>query len=167
MLFKKELPWITKGKEVFGLHETKDNDKLKKWLKSDGKTLGDPKALPWCGDYVETCIVTTLPKETLPGPLGKNPYWAKNWLLLGQPVKPCYGAIAIFDRDGGGHVGFLVGEDATDWYVLGGNQSNSVSITRIAKNRLVGTRWPSTYKLETIALPKMSPKGIPKTTNEF
>jgi len=46
------------------------------------------------------------------------------------------GDILVFSRKGGGHVGFYVAEDATAYHVLGGNQSDSVSITRIAKSRL-------------------------------
>lgn len=167
MLFNKELPWITEAKTVFGLHEVRDKAALQKYLRSDGKTLGDPSALPWCGDFVETVIKKVLPKEPFPGALGENPYWARNWLLLGKEVAPCYGCVLVFGRDGGGHVGFAVGEDATDYYVLGGNQGNTVSITRIDKKRLLGARWPNTYTKGIKALPKLSAGSIPKTTNEF
>lgn len=164
---KKEIPWITEGKSVFGLHETQDNTKLKQWLRSDGKTLGDPKALPWCGDYCESAIKNSLPKEPFTGPMAKNPYWARNWLHFGNETKPVYGCVVVFSRGSGGHVGFAVGEDASDYYVLGGNQSNSVNISRISKSRLLGARWPLTYSNPMIELPKMSPNNIPKTTNEF
>jgi len=43
-----------------------------------------------------------------------------------------------------GHVGFYAGEDERAYHVLGGNQSDSVSITRIPKDRLLEARWPST-----------------------
>jgi hypothetical protein len=46
------------------------------------------------------------------------------------------GDILTFKRNGGGHVGIYVGEDAAYYHVLGGNQNNSVSVSRIAKNRL-------------------------------
>jgi cell wall-associated NlpC family hydrolase len=46
------------------------------------------------------------------------------------------GDILTFKRNGGGHVGIYAGEDATHYHVLGGNQNNSVSVTRIAKSRL-------------------------------
>ena len=48
----------------------------------------------------------------------------------------------VFERDGGGHVGFYVGEDGTHYHVLGGNQDDAVSIAKIAKSRLVASRWP-------------------------
>lgn len=169
MLFgnSKELPWIEEGKRVFGLHETRDNATLRQWLRSDGKTLGDPNALPWCGDYVETAIKKSLPNETFAGNLAKNPYWARNWLEFGVATAPVYGAVVIFERGSGGHVGFLVGEDATDYYVLGGNQSNTVNVSRISKTRCLGTRWPKTHANPNRSLPRLSPTNVPKTTNEF
>lgn len=169
-LFKrkpKELPWIIEGKKVFGLHEGRDKAKLTAWLKSDGQRLGDTEKLPWCGDYTETAIKNSLPDEPFVGAVGKNPYWARNWLKFGKPVEPCYGAIIVFARGKGGHVGFVVGEDDTDYYVLGGNQSNMVNVTRISKDRFLGCTWPVTYIGQRQPLPKMSAGNIPRTTNEF
>jgi uncharacterized protein (TIGR02594 family) len=164
---EKELPWMVAGKAVWGMHEVKDNAVLKQWLRSDGKTLGDPKALPWCGDYVETCIRNSLPREIFSSKLDANPYWARNWLHFGLRVTPCYGAVLVFKRGNGGHVGFGVGEDATDYYVLGGNQSNAVNITRISKDRLLGATWPKTFDKPVKRLTKMKAGSIPRTTNEF
>jgi uncharacterized protein (TIGR02594 family) len=164
---KKELPWIVEGKKVFGLHEARDKAKLTEWLKSDGQRLGDTEKMPWCGDYVETAIKNSLPNEPFTGALGKNPYWARNWLKFGEPTGHCYGAIIVFARGTGGHVGFVVGEDDTDYYVLGGNQSNMVNITRISKDRYLGCRWPITYDGDKKLLPKMTAGNIPRTTNEF
>ena len=163
----KELPWIVEGKKVFSLHETRDNSNLTAWLRSDGQRLGDPSQLPWCGDYTETAIKNSLPREPFSGAVGKNPYWARNWLKFGEPTEPCYGAIIVFGRGKGGHVGFVVGEDDTDYYVLGGNQSNMVNIARISKDRFLGCTWPITYDGNKRPLPKMTPNNIPKTTNEF
>ena len=111
------------------------------WLDQNGKALGDPAKLPWCGDLVESVIAKTLPTE----PLVSNPFWALNWSKFGKAIKVvAVGNILTFKRNGGGHVGFCVGHDATHFHVLGGNQSNAVTITRIAKDRLLrgGMRWP-------------------------
>lgn len=162
------LPWIEEGKRVFGLHEVTHNRQLREWLRSDRKTLGDPKALPWCGDYTETAVKNSLPKEPFTGAVGENPYWARNWLKFGVKTTPVYGCIAVFERaGGGGHVGFLVGEDTNDYYVLGGNQSNSVNVSRLDKKRALGFRWPATYANPNVKLPRLNPASIPKTTNEF
>jgi hypothetical protein len=120
-----------------------------------------------CGDYAETAIKKALPTEPFPGELGKNPYWARNWALFGVATPPVYGCVLVFQREGGGHVGFAVGEDATDYYVLGGNQSDSVNIVRISKGRMIASRWPSTFPNPNRPLPRMQPSNIPKSTNEF
>jgi len=64
------------------------------------------------------------------------------WANWGQKSNIAPGAVLVFKRQGGGHVGFYVGEDSSAYHVLGGNQSDSVSIARIAKDRLVAVRWP-------------------------
>ncbi len=150
-----DLPWMVEAKKVLGLHETRDRAVLAKWLKSDGKTLGDPSKLPWCGDFVDTAIELALPDEPRPGKLGENPYWALNWLLFGKACNPAYGAVVAFERPGGGHVGFLVGQDEKRFYVLGGNQGDTVSVTPIDRGRARGYRWPTTYKGKPGDLPQM------------
>ena len=164
-----DLPWMVQARSVFGLHETRDNAALRAFLTSDGPTLGDPDALPWCGDFVATCVTKALPDERFFGPLKENPYWARNWAGFGIHCQPTYGAILVFARNGGGHVAFAVGQDDDEYYTLGGNQGNSVSITRIAKSRLVegGSRWPLKFLHDHVPLPQMTAAGIPKSVNEF
>lgn len=118
-----------------------------------------------CGDAVETPIALTLSKEKLP----ENPYLARNWLKFGKPLEtPIYGSIGVFWREKKtgtkGHVGFLVGEDKDHYYVLGGNQRNSVNVTKISKERFLGARWPLTYPIRKMPLPRMS--GVPLSVNE-
>ncbi|PZQ18963.1 MAG: TIGR02594 family protein [Ancylobacter novellus] len=143
--------WVQEGRRKLGLHES--NPALKAWLKSDGRTLGDPELLPWCGDFVETCIRLALPNEPVP----TNPYLARNWLQFGVSCpEPVVGAVAVFWRGSktgtSGHVGFVVGQDATYLSILGGNQSNTISVSRIAKSRLLGLRWPKTSPLIVAAM---------------
>ena len=136
------------------------------WLKRDGRSLGDPSKNPWCGDFVETCIRMGLPGEPLLGALGVNPYWARNWMLFGQETKPVSGAVLVFERGSGGHVGFAVGQEDTHFFVLGGNQSDAVTVARIAKSRLLGARWPTTYPPRLQRLPTMKPGEFLTTTFE-
>lgn len=162
------LPWIGEMLTVFGLHEKRDKARLAAWLKSDGKTLGDPTALPWCGDAVETAIKKALPKEPFPGAVGENPYFARNWQTFGRACGLVYGCLAVFERGPqSGHVGFLVGQDSDEVFVLGGNQGDSVSVVAIAKSRILATRWPVTFPGEGQPLPPMSGADIPKSVNEF
>ena len=56
------------------------------------------------------------------------------------------GDVLVFARPkGGGHVGLYVGEDETAFHVLGGNQSDGVTISRISKDRCIAVRRPG-YK---------------------
>lgn len=144
-------PWYLEARRKIGLQEKLNNKTLREYLKSDGSTLGDPAQLPWCGDFMETVIALTLPSE----PMIDNPYWALNWRKFGVAIDIiALGAIAPFSRPGGGHIGMIAGHDRDYFHVLGGNQSNAVTITKIAKDRLSGPlRWPSTYELPTVALP--------------
>ena len=161
------LPWITVAKTALGRNEARDRTWLMNWLKRDGRSLGDPGKNPWCGDFVETCIRIGLPNEPLLGALGANPYWARNWLLFGKETKPVTGAVLIFSRGSGGHVGFAIGQDDTHFFVLGGNQSDAVTVARVAKSRLLGARWPATWPPRLQRLPTMKPGAFLATTNEI
>jgi len=154
------LPWLDLALRKKGLHEGKNHAELSAFLRSDGKTLGDPAKNPWCGDFVETCIAVTLSNERLPS----NPYLARNWLGFGQAIEPTMGAIAVYwrgsKRGTQGHVAFLVGEGKSRngpvFYNLGGNQSDAVTVTPIAKDRLLGCRWPSSVATGPVHLAKMT-----------
>lgn len=159
-------PWITAAAEALGWHETRDNARLAAWLKRDGMALGNPAALPWCGDFCQSALALGLPGEELPGDLGRNPFWALHWRLFGRRVEPGYGVIAVKPRTGGGHVTFLVGEDATDFYCLGGNQSDSVSVARFPKSAFTDFRWPKSYPHEPGPLPRLSPGTTPRSPSE-
>lgn len=161
------IPWIVEFEKVLGWHETRDRDRLSRWLRSDGKTLGDPSKLPWCGDAMQTALLLALPDEPMPGDLGKNPYWALNWCFLGAECPPCYGAIGVFKRPSGGHVGVLIGQDATSYRVLGGNQSDAVTRDAwISKDRFREARWPLRFRNPRVALPMLRRGGVALSTNE-
>jgi len=137
-------PWLTEGLRVLGWHEVTDNLKLRAWLASDNSALGDPAKLPWCGDFAETCILRALPDEPVP----PYPYFARNWASWGVACEPTVGAVLVFERGpNAGHVGFYIGETKDHYIVLGGNQSNRVTRSKIAKRRLLASRWPSTVAI--------------------
>lgn len=145
----RNVPWLKEAMSVMGLHEVKDNKELSEYLKSDKEFLGDPSVYPWCSEFVRTVIHKSLPLEnTRNRRMETAPYMARSWLDFGTPCEPVLGAVLVFWRGSpqghSGHVGFYIGEDDSHYYVLGGNQSNSVSITKISKTRLLGARFPTT-----------------------
>ena len=82
-------------------------------------------------------------------------------------MQPITGAVLIFERGSGGHAGFAVGQDDTHFFVLGGNQSDAVTIARIAKSRLLGARRPATFPPRLQRLPTVKPDEFLATTNEI
>lgn len=81
-------------------------------------------------------------------------------------MQPVPGAVLVFERGSGGHVGFAIGQDDTHFHVLGGNQSDAVTVARIAKSRLLGARWPATVPPRLQRLPTMKLGEYLTTTNE-
>lgn len=158
-----ELPWYGEALRLKGLKEgagKADNSTIMGWAKRLMQKAFTADSVAWCGLYVAHCISYALPNEALPA----NPLGARNWLKFGVPLKtPSKGAIVVFWRGSlkgwSGHVGFYVGEDATAIHVLGGNQSDAVTITRIAKSRLLGYRWPSKVPLPTGGAVKLTASG--------
>jgi len=137
---------ITEALRLVGVSETlgkADNPVIMEWrdeLNRAGKEIhgfsGDE--VPWCGLFV-AIVCHRAGKEIV-----KEPLWARNWALFGvKSPKPSLGDVMVFHRGNGGHVAFYVGEDKEAYHVLGGNQSDSVNVTRIAKSRgLVACRRP-------------------------
>ena len=59
-----------------------------------------------------------------------------------------------------GHVGIYIGEDYGAFHVLGGNQSDGVTITRIAKDRCIAVRRPVYKAAPATAKPvELAPTG--------
>lgn len=133
--------WLTIARSHIGTREIaglKHNAKIMGWLSRLKSWIKDDET-PWCGTFV----AAVMQDAGLPYP--KEFPRAKAWADYGANLRSTHvapGAILVFQREGGGHVGFYVGEDATAYQVLGGNQSNSVNITRIAKARCIAIRWP-------------------------
>jgi uncharacterized protein (TIGR02594 family) len=130
-----------KAVELFGTTESVgniNNPVIMGWAKELGlEKVYTADSIPWCGLYAAIVI------HRAARPVVDQPLWALNWNKFGVRVtEPMLGDILTFTRNGGGHVGLYVGEDATAYHVLGGNQGDKVSVVRIAKKRLVQARRP-------------------------
>ncbi|MDQ3558379.1 MAG: TIGR02594 family protein [Pseudomonadota bacterium] len=142
-------PWHAEALRLKGTTElagAADNPLILSWAQRLGLGYGHD-SIAWCGLFAAHCIAASLPDEPLP----TNPLGARNWLRFGCDTDLALGAVLVFWRGSkagwSGHVGFYAGEDATAFHVLGGNQSDAVTVTRIARTRLLGARWPSTAPL--------------------
>lgn len=145
------IPWIEEAEKHIGLSEIKGsmhNAKIVEWLIKLKAWWRDDET-PWCGVFVAHCI------KTAGYDLPKHWYRAKDWLNWGVKVStPLYGCVVIFERQSGGHVGFVVGKDKKGrLMVLGGNQGDKVSIAPFDPARVSGYRMPVGYKYNLAALP--------------
>lgn len=113
-----------------------NNPSIMKWAKSVGLGGYTADSIAWCGLFMAYAA-----KQAGFPPEFVNPLGARNWLLWGDKAKtPMLGDVLVFSRKGGGHVGIYVGEDASAYHVLGGNQSDTVNIKRVSKARFLGAR---------------------------
>jgi len=133
-------PWlIDEALKLYGTLEVAgagNNKDIISWAKDLGGWEAKSytkDSIPWCGLFA--AIVCKRAKKTVV----KNYLRAMAWSSWDKAINADevgLGDILVFSRNGGGHVGFYVAEDDTAYHVLGGNQSDSVNITRIAKSRL-------------------------------
>lgn len=166
MLFKYEPEWVLEARKHVGLKEIpgpKHNPTILKWANVLGKKLGiqvTDDETPWCGTFVAHCMNTV---GIAPPSIAVR---AKSWATWGQELNyAIYGCVLVFERPGGGHIGLYVGEDEFTYHVLGGNQSNSVNVTRIERARCVAMRWPPNSKISGSPI-LLAANGSPVSHNE-
>lgn len=145
------------SKEIVG---PKHNDVVVGFWRVIGLKFTDDET-PWCAGYVGAML------QHSGYPYLKSA-WARDYLKYGVKLDaPAYGCIVVFERGSGGHVGFVVGKTANGMLmVLGGNQSNAVTIAAFDPKRVLGYRWPGVYPFpERFNLPLLTSTGK-LSTNE-
>lgn len=134
---------VAEARKLYGTIEAQgpaDNPVILGWAKELGLAkVYNHDEIPWCGLFV--AIVAKRAGKALPN----QPLWARSWVNFGKDgsAKPQLGDVLVFRRgETSGHVGIYIGEDYGAFHVLGGNQSDGVTITRIAKDRCIAVRRP-------------------------
>jgi len=142
---------------MLGKQEGADHGVLTDFFKKSMGATGniDPRRVPWCAGFVNSVLQAG-------GIQGTNSLAARSFLKFGSPVERSdaeKGDIAVFGRGdpSHGHVGFVdhFSEDGKTVYILGGNQSNSVSIHARPASQVLGFRRPP------------SPEEIQKHSEEY
>lgn len=122
-----------------------------KWVKDDSTTA-------WCAAFV-TAI---LKRAGLPALSPDKALGARNYEQWGQRLDiPHLGCVGVKRRNGGekwqGHVGFVVAANQTTIWMLGGNQSNQVSIAPFSRWQFTAFRWPEGVPPTDARLPAQAP----------
>lgn len=115
-----------------------ENKEVIKYFHETGNTNITNDETAWCAVYVNWCLMKS-------GFQGSNSIVARSFMKYGYSVtKPKYGDLVVFWRyspnDWRGHVGFYLGENDREIYVLGGNQKNMVNVDTYSKKQFLGYR---------------------------
>jgi uncharacterized protein (TIGR02594 family) len=132
--------WLASAWSELGQREVggrADNPRVAALFRDVGQNAHDE--VPWCAAFVGACLERAGIKST-------RSLLARSYLGWGAPLEEGrVGAIAVLSRGSdpaAGHVGFLLGETAGNVYLLGGNQSDAVTVAAFPRGRLLGLRWP-------------------------
>jgi len=158
-----EAPWMKEARRLIGTVEVKGPDHnpavLQMWKSIKRGGIKDDET-PWCAAFVGHCLEEA-------GVVSSRFESAKSYLSWGVGLEhPEIGCIAVFERQGGGHVGFVVGRDkAGHLLILGGNQADAVNVKAFDYARVTGYRWPLGHRLPPVApLPILVAESL--STNE-
>jgi uncharacterized protein (TIGR02594 family) len=141
---EEECPWMPVALGELGVRESTEpgqsNPRIVLYLLSTdlGHEQAHDDSTPWCSAFINWCVERS-------GHAGTNSAAARSWLDWGRPISiPRRGVLAVFKRgQSGGHVGAFIRRDTERIWVLGGNQTNEVSIAGYAPDRLLGYRLPT------------------------
>jgi uncharacterized protein (TIGR02594 family) len=139
-----DLLWMKIAKGEIGVKEIEGSNHHTSIIKYHTNTSLKAKTdeVPWCSSFVNWVVNES-------GYTGTNSAAALSWKSWGEEIKnPVYGSIAIIDYGSGkGHVGFVLGMQGSSVLILGGNQKDSVRVSKFKK---------SSFKKFVL------PKGFPK-----
>jgi len=102
----------------------------------------------WCAAFVGWCLIKA-------GYTSTKSALARSYINWGVALSaPRFGAVVVFRRGNNptfGHVAFVQKFDANYIYCLGGNQSDSVKVSRFPRSSVLGFRWPGAATTQAAA----------------
>jgi uncharacterized protein (TIGR02594 family) len=95
-------------------------------------------------DWASAFVEWSFNKAGIDGPKNDDPF---AWLRWGEKVDhPRFGCVAVLSFSGLRHVGFFFSDNGESILVLGGNQDDTVNVSRYSKSDVVGYRCPTGQK---------------------
>lgn len=120
----------------------KDNPRIVRyWNEAKISPAVNDDETAWCAAFVGAMLFRDGVEGTRKPNAKSYALWGHEWAGMGL------GAVVVLHRSGNapkwqGHVGFCVGMNASNVYVLGGNQGNKVSIAAFPRSRVMTIRQP-------------------------
>lgn len=135
--------WLDKARSYLGEREIKGpkhNSKILRMFELIRTPWFRDDETPWCAAFVGACLEEV-------GIVSTRSAAALSYANFGVELpRPAVGAIAVKKRNGGGHVGFVVGRDKNGrLLILGGNQNDMVTISPYREDDFFTFRWPSIW----------------------
>jgi len=134
--------WLAPAWAELGQRETPGsatNPRIAELFADAGHPAVTSDDVAWCAAFVSACL------ERADTPSART-LRARDYLNWGNHLStPRFGAIAVLSRGpdpNAGHVGFLIGQSTNGLILLGGNQSNAVTVEAFPTSRLLSLRWP-------------------------
>lgn len=132
--------WMAVAWALYGVQEAPGkatNATVRALYRDAGHPHVRDDAVPWCAAFVSA----VLERAGVPSTRSLR---ARSYLSWGTAIDgPMLGAIAVLSRGSNpayGHVGFVVGSTARHVFLLGGNQSDAVTVARFPMSRVLGYR---------------------------
>lgn len=136
--------WMREANSQVGLRELPGGEheqRILEFFREAGHPGIKDDETAWCAAFANSMLYRA-------GIRGTGLLTARSFLDWGEPLTdPIEGCIVVLKRGNSawqGHVGFFVRKTDSYVWLLGGNQSNSVSIARYPLSSLLGYRWPTT-----------------------
>ncbi|WP_045836055.1 TIGR02594 family protein [Hyphomicrobium sp. 99] len=134
--------WLAAAWAEFGVREIpgKENAaEILRYFREAGDSSVESEETPWCAAFAGAMLKRA-------GCEGTGSLLARSYLDWGISLdEPRFGAVAVLARGDdptAGHVGFVIGATGEKLYLLGGNQSDAVTVAPFDAARLLGFRWP-------------------------
>jgi len=140
--------WMDHAWERFGVREhpgRRFNPVIEAAFDAVGHGYVRDDAVPWCAAFVGGCLEEA-------GQTSTRSLRARSYLKWGQETETArYGAVAVLSRGNNpaaGHVGFVVGELDDRLFLLGGNQSDAVTVAPFPRSRVLSLRLPDVVETD-------------------
>lgn len=146
--------WLTIARKDLGVTEMKGSrhhPRVVEMFKEAGFSGIKDDETPWCAAAIGSWLRRANLKPS-------NSLAARSYDTWGERLEaPALGAIGVKRRTGApawqGHVGFVVAANATTVWMIGGNQSDRVSIAPFSRWQFTAFRWPAGEPRSTVPLP--------------